>query len=104
MNHEMPEEQNEVSFGDLSRIALEEAKQNIENEHINPGNIGILGQQLMAELTRKLTATEERRDKQTATELARYLADDLENNYRDMFPEEVVKPALQFLKDFQERE
>lgn len=98
----MPE-QSGISFGDLSRVALEEARKNIEAENINPENIGIIGQQLLAELARKLVAAEEQRDKQTALELAKYLADDIENNYHNWFPEEAVKTAVQYLKEFREQ-
>jgi len=100
MGHEMPNSEHISPFPDLSSVALVEAKKKLEGEGINPANIGILGQNLAASLAEKLAAAEESNGEMFAKELARYLKDDLENGFRDLFPEEVSAIAKKYLDDY----
>lgn len=100
MSHEMPEVEQGPDIAELSRTALFEAKKELDRENINPANIGILGHNLSAELGKMLVAAEEEKGVMFAQQLARYFKDDLENNFRDLFPEEVAEIALRYLDEY----
>ncbi len=96
----MPDIENISPFADLSQTALAEAKKKLEGEGINPANIGILGHNLSAALAEKLVAAEELHNLDFSKELARYMRDDLSHGFRDEFPEEVAKVALDYLEEY----